>query len=425
MGTTVKEITVGKLQPKRSYGLYQKLLFSLFKKMTVGQLSVYLPDGQRKIFGNGLADYCATIRVYNNDFFRKCILFGDIGFGESYVDGDWETANIQDVIEWMLANIEHHPTLMDNSPRRVPVNLLRVFNTFYYRIRPNTVKGSSKNIAAHYDLSNEMFKLILDPSMTYSSAIFKDPKKTLAEAQAQKYENLCQKLCLKATDHVLEIGSGWGGCAIYIAKNFGARVTTVTISKEQYAFAQKRIEEEGLSHRIDIRLCDYRHIQDKYDKIISIEMIEAVGHKYYPVFFKQCHNLLKKDGLLGLQAILCPDHRYESFRKNSDWIQKHVFPGSLLPSYAMIQKMVNKTGTLNLHHYEDITDSYAKTLLVWQDNFNVNLKSVRELGFGNEFIRKWNYYFSYCAGAFKMHNIKSAQMIFTRPNNSNLIDRSV
>lgn len=425
MNTTMTKTKIKQSPRKRPYGLYQKLLFSLFKKMTVGQLTMYLPDGQRLIFGDGLADYQATIKVYNNDFFKRCILFGDIGFGESYVDGDWETENIKDVIEWMLVNIEQHPTLMDEGAKWAPVNFLKTLNTIYHRIRPNTVKGSSKNIAAHYDLSNDMFKLILDPSMTYSSGIFKDPHQTLADSQVEKYEALCRKLHIKETDHVLEIGSGWGGCAIYIARNFGAKVTTVTISKEQYDFAKKRIEEEGLADRIDIRLCDYRLLQSKYDKIVSIEMLEAVGHKFYPVFFKQCDHLLKKGGLMGLQVILCPDHRYESFRKSSDWIQKYIFPGSLLPSYSMIQKMINKTGTLNLHNYEDITDSYAKTLLIWQDNFNANLKHVRELGFGDSFIRKWNYYFSYCAGAFKMHNIKTAQMIFSRPNNPTLIDPSI
>jgi cyclopropane-fatty-acyl-phospholipid synthase len=227
---------------------------------------------------------------------------------------------------------------------------------------------------------------------------------------------LCQKLRLQATDHLLEIGSGWGGFAIYAAKNFGCRVTTVTISEQQFDYATRRIIQEGLSDKITVEFKDYRNIEGCFDKIVSIEMLEAVGHEYYETYFRKCHQLLKKEGVLVLQMILSPDNRYESFRKNMDWIQKHIFPGSLLPSMSIIQKAITRTGGLNLYHFEDIGPHYAATLDMWHANFNKNLDSVRSLGFDEHFIRKWNYYLSYCQAAFNTRNISVAQAVYSRPN---------
>ncbi len=402
---------------KSRLNIYERLIDYVFLPMHLGRLTISLPDTRTLTYGSGENGVHAAIRVNHNDFFKKCVLFGDVGFGESYVDGDWDTDDIVKVIEWMIANVDNHPTLMSDKKKRSPVNFLKICNNVMSFFRKNSLLGSRKNISAHYDLGNEFYRLFLDPSMTYSSAYFKDPSQSLEQAQSQKYEQLCQKLQLLQTDHVLEIGSGWGGFAIYAAKNFGCRVTTVTVSQQQYDYALKRIEDENLKSKITIELKDYRDIEGKFDKIVSIEMLEAVGHEYYEAYFRQCHRLLKKNGLLALQMILSPDNRYESFRKNMDWIQKHIFPGSLLPSLAIIHKRINQTGDLNLYHYEDITSDYVQTLATWRENFNKNLDKITMQGFNGAFVRKWNYYLSYCQAAFKTRNISVAQAVFTRPNN--------
>ena len=399
---------------------YQRIIDYVFHPMHLGRLTITLPDGKVLIYGNGQGGVKASITIVNNAFFKKCVLFGDVGFGESYCDGDWETDDITKVIEWMITNVDNHPTLMSDKEKRAPVNFFKVFNNMLSFFRKNSLLGSRKNIGVHYDLGNKFYQLFLDPSLTYSSAYFKNKEQTLEEAQYQKYEELCRKLHLKRTDHVLEIGSGWGGFAIYAAKSFGCRITTVTISREQFKYVLQRIAYEGLTDKITVELKDYRDIEGKFDKIVSIEMLEAVGHEYYYSYFKQCHQLLKKDGLIALQVILSPDNRYESFRKNIDWIQKHIFPGSLLPSMAIIQKNINQTGDLNLHHFEDITSHYVRTLDIWHDNFNKKLDQIQSLDFDQQFIRKWNYYLCYCEAAFNTRNISVAQLVFSRPNNTSL-----
>ena len=417
-GAKLTDLT--KVPSQRKFNIFQRVIDHVFRPMHLGKLVMTMPDGEVMEYGSGGSGVTAHIRIINEIFFKKCVLFGDVGFGESYVDGDWDTDDITRVIEWMLINVENHPTLMSDRNKRAPVNFLKVLNNMISFYRKNSPQGSRKNIRAHYDLGNDLYQLFLDPSMTYSAAYFKHLGQSLEEAQYQKYGELCQKLRLKHTDHVLEIGSGWGGFAIYAAKNFGCHVTTVTVSQQQYSYALRRIEEEGKADKVKIELRDYRDLKGQFDKVISIEMLEAVGHEYYDVYFSQCHRLLKKDGILALQMILSPDNRYESFRKNIDWIQKHIFPGSLLPSMSIIQSTINKTGDLNLHHFEDLSAHYARTLSMWRENFNKNLGPVRTLGFDEAFIRKWNYYLSYCEAAFSTRNISVAQAIFSRPNNPNL-----
>ena len=401
---------------RKSLTFYQRIIDHVFRPMHLGRMVMILPDGQTLTYGSKEGGVTANIHVINNDFFKKCVLFGDVGFGESYVDGDWQTDDIAKVIEWMISNVENHPTLMADKQKLSPVNFLKGLNNILSFFRKNSLNGSRKNISHHYDLGNDLYKLFLDPSMTYSSAYFKSVEKSLEEAQMQKYEQLCQKMHLKRSDHVLEIGTGWGGFAIYAAKNYDCRVTTVTISRQQYDYAIQKIAEEGLAPKIKVELKDYRKIEGVFDKIVSIEMLEAVGHEFYKAYFSKCHQLLKKDGLLALQMILSPDNRYESFRMNVDWIQKHIFPGSLLPSMAVIMKNINQTGNLNLYHFEDMTLDYAKTLSMWRENFNRNQDRVRGLGFDASFIRKWNYYLSYCQAAFFTRNIAVAQAIYKRPN---------
>ncbi|MEI7999282.1 MAG: cyclopropane-fatty-acyl-phospholipid synthase family protein [Candidatus Omnitrophota bacterium] len=402
--------------------LCEKIIHKVFTPLKLGTMTFKFPDGTRRVYGQETNTITAEIRLNRRrEFFTKCLLYGDVGFGESYVDGDWDTEDITKVIEWMIYNVEHHPTLMADDTKNTPVNWFRIFNTLAHKLRDNTLIGSRKNISAHYDLGNDFFKTFLDSSMAYSSAYFTKPQQNLHEAQVAKFDIWCKKLRLKPTDHVLEIGSGWGGFSLYAAKNYGCKITAITISNEQYEYCKELFKKEGLADRIDVQFTDYRHIEGKFDKIISIEMIEAVGHKFFPVFFKQIHHLLKDDGLVGLQMILSPDHRYESFRKNVDWIQKHIFPGSLLPSMKALQAAIYKTGSLSVFDYEDISISYACTLKSWWEEFNRNRGKVESLGFDEPFVRKWNYYFSYCEAAFSMRNIAVAQVVLTRPNNYQLV----
>ena len=394
--------------------LYESILIRVFDSMPKGRLQLELPDGHKYFFGDGEGQR-ASIRVNDNTFFFKCVLYGDIGFAESYMAGDWHTDSITDVISWFILNIEHCAVLTGKGIRKYASNILRGVNNLYHRTRRNTVDGSRKNISEHYDLGNDFYSLFLDDTMTYSSGIFRNDETSLEDAQYEKYDRLCRNLSLKATDHLLEIGSGWGGMAIHAAKNYGCHVTTVTISAEQFRFAKDRIIKEGLDQLIDIRLQDYRHITGSFDKIVSVEMLEAVGHEYIPGYFSKCNELLKPNGSMAIQVITSQDRRYREFRKSVDFIQKHIFPGSQTPSVAYIQQCVNKMTDWNLHDVKDIGIDYAKTLKLWFDAFNTKLAEVKKLGMDETFIRKWNYYLQYCEAAFATRHITVKQLLFARP----------
>jgi len=385
--------------------------------MPFGRLQITLPDGEIIEIGNGEKNIEANILIRDNAFFKKCFLFGDVGFGESYVDGYWETDNIANVIRWFLLNVEHAPSMSGSNYKNIFLNIFKFINKLGHFSKANSINGSKENIHEHYDLSNDFFKLFLDKSMTYSGAYFKTENHSLEEAQTEKYHRLCQQLKISENDHVLEIGSGWGGNAIHIAKNYGCKITTATISEEQYAYIKELVERENLSHKITVLLKDYRLIEGKFDKIVSIEMLEAVGHTFLDAYFKKCNDLLKKDGMLALQVITCPDARYEQLKKGIDWIQKHIFPGSLLPSVAAINKAVNSSSDMSLVDLKDIGLHYAETLSHWRKNFNHHIEEVKKLDFNDAFIRKWNYYFSYCEAAFESRNISVMQFIYVRPNN--------
>ncbi|MEO8760457.1 MAG: cyclopropane-fatty-acyl-phospholipid synthase family protein [Bacteroidia bacterium] len=400
---------------KRSF--YERIILNLLSEMKFGNMLISLPDGEKINLGNGEGNVSATIQIKNNDFFKRSTLYGDVGFGEAYMYGDWDTDNLTNVIKWFLLNLDKAPTASGSDVKSIALNLLQSFNKIYHLKRKNSLSGSKKNISEHYDLNNDFFALFLDPSMTYSSAYFKDANMTLEQAQMAKYERLCKQLNLKASDHVLEIGSGWGANAIYIAKHYGCKVTTVTISEEQYKLAKELVAKENLLDKVSVVLKDYRLIEGKFDKIVSIEMLEAVGDKFLETYFKKCNDLLKKDGVLAFQVITCPDSRYKSLRTGVDWIQKHIFPGSLLPSVAALNKAINNTTDMTLIDVKDIGLDYARTLAIWRDEFNAHLSEVKNLGFDEVFIRKWNYYLSYCEAAFAMRNINVLQMVYTRPNN--------
>ena len=405
---------------KENTSVFQKLVLRLLSSMTKGCLRLTLPNGDVKIFGSDDKTLSANITVKNEAFFRRVVLYGDIGFGEAFVEGDWDTDNITNVISWMILNINTNPVLSGSSSRFSPLNFLKIINKAAHLLRSNSKTGSKDNISRHYDLNNDFFKLWLDETMTYSSGIELDKSHSLYEAQLRKYDRLCQMLKIKKGDRVLEIGTGWGGFSIYAAETYGCDVTSVTISAEQYKYASGLVREKYLEHRVHIYLKDYREITGIYDKIVSIEMLEAVGHAFLPKYFSQINKLLAPDGAAGFQVITSHDANYGQLRKGVDWIQKHVFPGSLLPSVGAINTAVNKTGNLHLHDLKNFGLDYALTLRAWREKFNSELENVFKLNFDNAFVRKWNYYLSYCEAAFAMRNISVVQMIYTRPNNRNL-----
>ncbi|MBV9493799.1 MAG: class I SAM-dependent methyltransferase [Acidobacteria bacterium] len=372
-----------------------------------GSLTMTLPNGETLRFGsdsnprNAQHGLDARIDVRDEAFFRRCFYQGDIGLAEGYMAGEWTTEDLAEVVAWFILNA-------DGEPARP-----KLLDRLRHRFRANSVTNSRKNIEAHYDLSNEFFALFLDPSMTYSSAIFDGEPETLEEAQRAKYERLCQLLQLQEGDEVLEIGGGWGAFSRYAAQRYGCRVTTITISPSQYAWADRLRGDAP----IDLRLIDYRRLTGSFDKIVSIEMLEAVGHEYFDAFFAKCSELLRPNGLAALQVITCPDPRYERMRRGVDFIQKHIFPGGLIPSVGALLASIQRTTDFVLRDLSDFGSSYARTLQLWSDRFEQNLDQIRALGFDDAFLRKWRYYFAYCMAAFQMRHVSVVQMLLTRPNN--------
>jgi len=415
----LQKAQVRSVQPKAT--IYQRLLIHALSGMRRGRLAIELPDGGHLVIGAGEpGGVDASMKILDGNFFRRCVMFGDIGFGEAFTENEWISENPSQVVEFFIANVEDAPGLSGSRRKWAPTNLMGWLNRFRHLARPNHLSGSRQNIREHYDFSNDFFKLWLDPTMTYSSAYFSSPEISLEEAQLAKIDRLLERLDVRPGLHILEIGSGWGACSMRAAEKYGCKVTTLTLSEEQRAEAMKRIAERGLSDLVEVRLEDYRKTEGRFDRIISIEMIEAVGHEFFEDYFFQCHRLLKADGLLGIQGILCPDSRYEEFRKRVDWIQKHIFPGSLLPSFGRIQEALRKTGDLGLHSFEDMGLHYVETLERWNRTLLSEQTEIRALGYDDREIRRWSYYFNYCAAAFGMRNITVAQMVFTRPNNRNL-----
>lgn len=415
----------------------QRLVLAALARMPRGHLTLRLPDGTSLQFGDGTAASWhqttrtpvalalpeqAVIEVRNLRFFERCVVHGDIGFAEAYMDGDWATPDIAAVIAWFLLNLEHAPTLSGAGRGAAGLNLLRWVNRLAHRARPNSRRTAARNIREHYDLSNEFFALWLDPSMMYSSALWRDGAATLEQAQWAKNEALCVKLRLQPGDHVLEIGTGWGGWALHAARTRGCRVTSVTLSERQYDYAVRRVATAGLGDRIEVRRQDYRQLpeHERYDKLVSIEMLEAVGHAYHRDWCRTVARALKPDGLMALQFITCPDARYDAFRSGVDFIQKHIFPGSLLLSLNRVNDLLSREGGFVLHHLDDLGPDYARTLREWSRRFDDRLAEVKSLGFDDRFIRKWRYYFAYCESAFAMRNISVVQTLHTRPNNLGL-----
>ncbi len=372
-----------------------------------------LDDGaQRRSFGAADA-HCpmaATVRVNHPRFYSEVAFGGSIGAGEAYMDRCWEADDLTAVMRILLANRGVLDD-MEGGFARAAAPLRRLL---HWAAR-NSRAGSRRNIAAHYDLGNDFFRLFLDPTLMYSSAVFEDPTMTLEQASLAKLDRICRRLELGPQDHLLEIGSGWGGLALHAATRYGCRVTTTTISRRQYEFARERIAAAGLGDRITLLFEDYRDLRGRFDKLVSVEMIEAVGHQYYDAYFSACSRLLESRGLMLLQAITIADQRYRAARDSVDFIQRYIFPGSCIPSVAVIADAVARVTDLRLVHLDDIGPHYATTLRRWRENLFANLERVRALGYPERFIRMWEFYFCYCEAGFAERVIGDAQMLLAKP----------
>jgi cyclopropane-fatty-acyl-phospholipid synthase len=342
--------------------------------------------------------------------YRDIAFGGSLGGAEAYMLDKWSTPNMLELVRLMCINIDFLNQIDGSTPL-----FQRVGDRLFHWLNRNTEKQARDNISRHYDLSNDFFSLFLDPEMMYSAAIFESPEMNLDEAAVHKLDVICRKLELQAEDHLLEIGTGWGGLAIYAAKHFGCRVTTTTISREQYETACKRVGEENLEDKITVLFEDYRSLQGSYDKLVSVEMIEAVGHKFYDQYFRGCSQLLKDDGLMLLQAITIPGQRYDYARRSVDFIQRYIFPGGSLPSHEIINSAVCTNTDLVMVGMQEIGEDYARTLQVWRERFLQRLDEVRALGFDDYFIRMWNYYLCYCQGGFEERIIGTSQILFAKP----------
>jgi cyclopropane-fatty-acyl-phospholipid synthase len=353
------------------------------------------------------------IKILKKGIFRRLVINGDIGFGEAFFLKEFETDDLKLLLLWFERNKDKFPSFRKKSKMAFFFGWARGFSRIAHWLNKNTRPGSKKNISAHYDVSNDFYRLWLDPTMTYSSAIFNGAG-SLEEAQKNKYRKICEKIGLKPGDHVLEIGSGWGGISVFAAKNYGCNITTVTISKKQYEFTKKLIKKEGLEDKIKLRLEDYRDISGQYDKIVSIEMMEALGHEFVPLFINKCNSLLKSQGKLGLQFILYPDEYYHFYLTNQNYIKKYIFPGGELLSLKIIKKALSDTGELAILSEERIGQDYAKTLNAWRSNLSSKKEEILKLGFDEHFFLKWYYYFAYCEVGFETGYIDDMQMIIKK-----------
>ncbi|MFN6106609.1 MAG: class I SAM-dependent methyltransferase [Planctomycetaceae bacterium] len=349
------------------------------------------------------------VTIHNPRVYGRMLWGVSLGAAEGYIDGEWEVDDLTNLIRLFVRN--------ESLLMSMDTGLARVANwgaQAWHWLRKNTPGGSRRNIAAHYDLGNDFFRLFLDETMMYSSGIFPHSEASLHEASVEKIDRVCRKLRLSPRDHLLEIGTGWGGFALHAAGTYGCRITTTTISDEQHSFATRRIAEAGLCDRVRVLKCDYRHLEGEYDKIASIEMIEAVGHEFLDMFFRKCGQLLKPDGMMLLQGIVMFEQRYQAYLKATDFIQRYVFPGGCLPTVSALTGAAARTSDLYPLHLEDFAEHYARTLRCWRERFETRLDEVRQLGFDDRFIRIWTYYFCYCEAAFQERYIGLSQLMLAK-----------
>lgn len=386
------------LNVKRRDGLSKKIILNLLKRIQKG--TIHLKDGDENYVFGEVNGQKATINIIHPRAYKKILLEGSVGAGKSYIDGDWNTDDLQKLIELFIKN----DALFNNieSPFARFLSLMRKIS---YKLNRNTIRRAKDNILAHYDLGNDFFQLILDPSMMYSCALYEPSGISLDEAAKKKIQRICEKLELKAGDHVLEIGSGWGGFAVYAAQKYGCKITTTTISDKQYAFVKEKIKQLELEKQIELLNLDYRKLSGQYDKVVSIEMIEAVGHKYFDAFFHQCNQLVKPEGLFFLQAIVINDQAYEAAKNEVDFIKKYIFPGGCLPSVFSISKSIATQTKMQLISFEDIGKHYVATLNDWHNKLLANNPALLAQGFNANFIRMWQFYFCYSAAGFESNYI--------------------
>lgn len=350
------------------------------------------------------------VHVHEPEFYLDVLLGGSIGAGRAYIDGTWSSNDLTALLRIFVRNAKLTEGLEGGLAW-----FAGALDWLAHRLRPNTHAGSRRNIAEHYDLGNELFELFLDSTMTYSAGIFETPSSTLEQASIAKLDRVCRKLGLKPADHVLEIGTGWGSFAIHAATHYGCRVTTTTISSEQHSLAQQRIHDAGLDDRVEVLRCDYRDMDGHFDKLVSIEMVEAVGDRFLATYFAKCASLLRDDGAMLIQGITMPDQRYAQYLRSSDFIRKHVFPGSCCPSISAMLNAVATASDLKLVHLEDIGPHYATTLQHWRDNLRNNRDAVLGLGYPPRFLRLWDFYLCYCEAGFEERYIGDVQMLLHKP----------
>ena len=409
------------MPPLRASGAGANVLDAFAKRAVLAKLRalrggcLVLAEGaERHRFGKPSAALPEPIVIHVHDarMYGDIAFGGSIGAGEAYMRGSWTTTQLVDVVRLFVLNMDALDGL-ETGLARFTAPLRKIVHAF----RRNSRTGSRRNIAAHYDLGNDFFRLFLDETMMYSAATFEHPRQSLHDAQVARLDLICTKLDLKPTDHLLEIGSGWGGLALHAAQRFGCHVTTTTISKEQWRHTRDRVREAGLEDRIDVLCTDYRDLSGSYDKLVSIEMVEAIGHQYYDTYFAKCAALLAPEGAMLLQAITIADQRYDRARRSVDFIQRYIFPGSCIPSVAALSESIARASDLRVFHLDDIGPHYATTLAHWRSNLRANLAQVRSLGYGEEFIRMWEYYFCYCEGGFMERVIGDVQMLLVKPGN--------
>ena len=403
--------------PKKSTfltSIFKSGLQKKFKNLKTGHISVN--DGDETFsFGDSSSCESVSVDIHSQEFYVMTGSGGALGIAEAYVAGYWSS---DDVVKLFQIIIRNRDILL--SLEKGFAKLVKPINKMIHRGRQNTLKGSKENILAHYDLSNDFYKLWLDPSMTYSCAFFNNDSVTLEEASIEKLDRICRKLDLSEDDSVLEIGTGWGSFSIHAAKNYGCKVTTTTISDAQFDYARSRIKDEGLESKITLINKDYRDLDGKYDKIVSIEMIEAVGYEYIPDYFSKLSSLLNNNGLVALQGITYNDQNFEVYKDSVDFIKKYIFPGSCLISIAQIIDVIKKDTDLAMVDMEDITKHYAVTLNRWRKNFMDVIPKVKEMGYSQAFINMWEFYFLYCEAGFSERNIGDVQMIFAKSGSRNI-----
>jgi cyclopropane-fatty-acyl-phospholipid synthase len=386
--------------------LVRKQVLAKLGKLRHGHLQLR-EAGECRAYGDPAMPGFGTLTILDGRFFGKLAFGGSVGAAESYMDGDWQSDDLVGLMRLLIRN-RNLLDAMEGGGARFAGWMMQAAHA----LRRNTRSGSRKNIAAHYDLGNALFELFLDPSLMYSSAVFDREGMTLEQASQRKLQLICEKLELGADDHLIEIGTGWGGMAIYAAKHTGCRVTTTTISQEQFDLAKARIEAEGLQDRITLLFKDYRDLEGHYDKLVSIEMIEAIGHQFQDTYFAKCASLLKPGGKALIQAITIEDHRYQQALDSVDFIKRYIFPGSYIPCVSAMVASAAQAGQLRLLDLQDIGDSYAKTIHAWRERFLARETDVLALGYDRRFLRMWDFYLAYCEAGFLEQSISDVHLLF-------------